>query len=234
MMARMARDLPLEFGREVRAARLRMRRSQAKIAAAAGVSQPLISKMELGRGGGVPLATWSTVAGVLGLQLELVPLMDGRAGPWQRLIVETARSGDWTASSTGDETLLSRGDDRVVVHAWDVVTVVTADADRLMAAMAREGEAGGRVSGIVVIPGTGDNRRRVSELRAELRDAFPARANAWYAALVNPHRPMPAAPGILWAFPDGTRLRPASLLPGWIWTAVGDGPRFATGRRRWR
>jgi hypothetical protein len=153
------------------------------------------------------------------------------------LIIDVARSGAWMVSSSSrgdDETILARADERVVVHASDVVTVVRADIDRFIAAIERERESPGRASGIVVIPATGDNRRRVSELRDELRDTIPARANAWYATLVNRHRPMPSSPGIMWAFPDGQRLRPASLLPGWIWTAVGDGPRFATGRRRRR
>ena len=117
------------------------------------------------------------------------------------------------------------------MHVWDTVTVVGSDVARFRASIERERAAAGRVSGIVVIPAIGGNRRRVSEVREGLRDVFPARGNAWYAALVNAHRPMPSEPGILWTFPDRQRLRPATVLPGWIWTAVGDGPRFHTGRR---
>jgi hypothetical protein len=144
------------------------------------------------------------------------------------MIERIATHGGWTAESLSDETILSRADDRAVVHVWLVVTNVAHDIERFRGSL--EGQ---HTSGVVVIPGTAHNRRRVSEIREDLRDAFPARSNSWYAALVNPHRPMPDKAGILWAFPDASRLRPASILPGWIWTRVGDGPRFATGRR-WR
>ena len=227
----MALDLPLEFGREVRAARLRMRRSQAKIAAAAGVSQPLISSMELGRGGSVSLDTWIAVAEAVGLRLELLGGDDGGALACHRMVAHLASRGGWAAAVTTDETILSRGADRTVMHVWDTVTAVGPDLARFVASIERERAAPGRVSGIVVIPAIGGNRRRVSEVREELRDVFPAGGNAWYAALVNAHRPMPSELGILWTFPDRQRLRPATVRPGWIWTAVGDAPRFVTGRR---
>lgn len=227
-------ETAVDLGRRLRATRLELVRSQRTIGTIAGVSQPVVSKIELGGGAGVPLATWDAVARAVGLRLDLTPSSDDRTARWHQLIIEAAHNGRWTASSSRDETLLARADDRVVVHAWDVVTVVGAEIDRLRSSIERERRGGGRVSAIVVIPATGHNRRRVSELRHELRDVFRTRANAWYAALVNPHRPMPAEPGIVWAFPDGKRLRPATLLPGWIWTSVGDGPRFATGRRRRR
>ena len=232
----MAHDpaVAVELGRRLRSARLGLRRSQRSIAIAAGVSQPVVSRLELGWGDGVPLATWAAVARAVGLELELSGPGPGTWARWHRLIIDAAKSGGWSATSSSDETLLTRSDDRVIVHAWEVVTVVTSEIERLRGSIEREQRRGGRVSGIVVVPATGHNRRRMSELRDEVRDVFSSRANAWYAAIVNPHRPMPADPGVIWAFPDGTRLRPASILPSWIWTSVGDGPRFATGRRRRR
>jgi transcriptional regulator with XRE-family HTH domain len=232
----MAHDpaVAVKLGRRLRSARLNLGRSQRSIAIAAGVSQPVVSRLELGGGDGVPLATWAAVATAVGLELALLGPDPDTGTRWRRLIIDAAKSGGWSASSSGGETLLTRSEDRVVVHAWEIVTVVTSEIERLRASIEREQRRGGRVSGIVVVPATGDNRRRMSELRDELRDVFPSRANAWYAAIVNPHRAMPADPGVVWAFPDGRRLRPASILPGWIWTSVGDGPRFATGRRRRR
>jgi transcriptional regulator with XRE-family HTH domain len=64
----------VELGRRLRSARLQLRRSQRSVGAAAAVSQPVISRMELGRGGGVPLATWQAVADVVGLRLGLAPV----------------------------------------------------------------------------------------------------------------------------------------------------------------
>jgi hypothetical protein len=224
----------IELGRCLRSARLKRWRSQRSIAVDAGVSQPVISRLELGGGDRVPLGTWAAVARAVGLQLELSgPAVDNGAR-WHGLVIEAAKSGGWSATSSSGETMLTRSDDRIIVHAWEVVTVVTLEIERLHASIEQEKLRGGRVSGIVVVPATGDNRRRMSELRDEVRDVFPSRANAWYAAIVNPHRPMPDDPGVIWAFPDGKRLRPASILPSWIWTSVGDGPRFATGRRRRR
>lgn len=130
---------------------------------------------------------------------------------------------------SADETLLMRGEHRVVVRVWDLVTVVEPEIARLTQAMQREC---GR--GLVVIPATGANRRRVSEVRDGLRATFSAPANHWYAALVNDRRRLPDQAGILWARPDCRRLLLARELPGWIWTSIGDGPRFATGRRERR
>ncbi|HET8786821.1 MAG TPA: hypothetical protein VFM38_14370 [Candidatus Limnocylindrales bacterium] len=87
-------------------------------------------------------------------------------------------------------------------------------------------------NGLVLIPATGANRRRISESRDTLRGVFPTPGNRWYVALVSDGRRMPDEPGILWTWPDCSRLRVASSLPGWIWSKIGDGPRFATGRRR--
>lgn len=231
-MASDAEVVVVEMGRRLRAARLRARRSQRAVGKQVGVSQALISKLELGRGSGVDLATWLVVAGAVGLRLEFGPRSTELIAKCQRLTVETAESGGWTAIRGSDETILARAGDRVVVRAWDPVTSVAHEIDRLGASVEQQRASGVRVSGLVVIPATGPNRRRVSELRGELREKFPARGNAWFAALVNASRPMPDEPGILWAFPDADRLRPATVDPGWIWTAVGDGPRFATGRRR--
>ena len=224
----------IEMGRRLRAARLEMRRSQRTVGAHAGVSQAVVSKMELGRGGGVDLETWLSVAGAVGLPLEVGPSSTDMLARCHRLIADVAESGGWTATMEPGETILARGCDRVVVHAWDPVTVVAYEIDRLTASLEQQRAQGAYVSGVVVIPATGANRRRISELRNELRDQFQARGNACYGALVNPRLRMPEQPGILWAFPDAHRLRPATLNPGWIWTAVGDGPRFATGRRRCR
>jgi transcriptional regulator with XRE-family HTH domain len=226
-------ETAVSLGREVRAARLLARVRQSDLARSCGVSQPLICDLELGLGGTVDLNTWAVVASAVGIRLEPTPALPsvrGLAG--HRLIARLAERGGWASTTIEDETLLARGVDRVVVHVWDVVTTLGIAVDRITASVERERMAGHRASGVVVIPSAWGNRRRVSEQRNELSDVFPTSANVWYRCLVNAHKPMPTAPGILWAFPGYVRLRPATSRPGWVWTAVGDGPRYVSERRR--
>ena len=117
------------------------------------------------------------------------------------------------------ETVLARASESVVVHAWDVVTRVAARLDMLQASMDRErsGADGASVRGLVVVPSTHANRRRMTEEQALLRTSVPALAANWYGALRNKHRPVPIDTGVLWLDRHGDRLLPAPLLPGWIW-----------------
>jgi transcriptional regulator with XRE-family HTH domain len=226
----------IRLGRAVRVGRYRVRRTQREIAAIAGVDQATVSRIELGLGENVDLKVWTAVAHAVGLDLSVAPVSTEREAAGRTLIADSAIAGGWIATAGNDETVLARGDDRVVAHVWDVVTSVTFDVDRLAASVHREAlsvnQGGGRASGLVVIPEAEGNRRRVSELRFELRETFTASGRAWYRCLVHRDLPMPSAPGILWAFRDYERLRPARDLPGWIWIAVGDRPRYAAGRRK--
>lgn len=204
--------------------------SQQHVAALVGVDRSLVSRMELGHGGGIAFDTWMAVCGALGLQVDLMAgagsLAIDHEGICRRTLADLAAAGGWISTESLDETLLTRANERVVVRVWETVTVVPPEIDVLRASMAREG-----ANGLVVIPATGPNRRRISESRAELRGVFPTAGNRWYVALISRGRPMPNEPGILWAHPDCLRLRVAGNPPGWMWTKVGDGPRFATGRR---
>ena len=229
-----ARALAIRLGRAVRIRRHSAHRTQRELAVMAGVDQATISRIELGLGESFDLRIWASVADAVGLDLAASLVANERAAAGHRLIADTAVAGGWTAVMGNDETVLTRGADRIVTHVWDVVTSVDIDLDRLMASVRRESEAhtaGGRAAGLVVIPAAKGNRRRVSELRFELRETFTATGRAWYRCLIHPGLAMPSAPGILWAFRDYERLRPAPDLPGWIWIAVGDRPRYATGRR---
>lgn len=225
-----AHDLAVRLGRAVRVRRHHAHRTQRELAEKAGVDQATISRIELGLGQNVDLKIWAAVADAVGLDLDVSPVATDRSPAGHRLIAATAVAGGWTANTRHEETVLVRGNDRIVAHVWDVVTSVDIDVDRLMAGVRRE-SIGGRASGLVVIPAAQGNRRRVSELRFGLRETFTATGRAWYRCLIHPGLPMPSAPGILWAFRDYERFRPAPDLPGWIWLAVGDRPRYATGRR---
>ena len=219
-------DWSIVLGGELRAARLADFRSQATLAEAVGVDQSVISRMELGGGANVALATWKAAAEAVGLRLTLDGTEDGHARmATHTMVAELARRGGWDATITANETVIGRGDDRAVIHVWEHVTTIRPEVDRFRASVERQRIVAARASGIVVIPTIGWNRRRVTELREDLRHEFPAAGNAWYRALVNAQRPMPADAGILWAFRDRGRLRPATVLPGWIWSAATEGPR---------
>lgn len=230
------RAVAVRLGRDVRLGRHRARLTQRDIAATVGVDQATISRIELGLGGNIDLTVWAAVAHAVHLDLSVTHGSRERPAGGHKLIAATATSGGWLATTNDDETVLTRGADRIVMHVWSVVTNVETDVDRLMASVLREtrttSPAGGRVSGLVLIPAAEGNRRRVSEQRFALREIFTATGRAWYRCLIHPGLPMPTAPGILWTFRDFERFRPAPDLPGWIWTKVGDGPRFATGRRQ--
>ena len=211
-----------------------MRQTQEHLAAIVAVDQSTISRIELGRGANVDLRTWVAIGDLVGLDMAFIPASTDRVAAGHALIASTAMPGGWAATTTVDEMVLQRGPDRIVVHVWDRVTSVDVDTDRLMTSVAREEavarRAGGRASGLVVIPTARGNRRRISELRFQLRDIFTAPGRAWHRCLIHPALPMPSDLGILWAFADLGRLRPAPDLPGWIWTTVGDRPRYMPGR----
>lgn len=197
----------------------------------------MISRMELGGGARMPLATWAAAAEAVDLRL-VVDLVDARpdvlprdgslAVRCHRTIAREARIGEWTAeteirSQVGHqaiETVLTRKSGSVVVvHAWDVVTRVAASLEVLRSSVARErtGSDGIAVGGLIVVPSTPGNRRRMTEEHAILERETPALAAHWYAAIRNAHRPMPTDLGVLWLDRQGGRLVPAPLLPGWIW-----------------
>ncbi len=238
------------LGTELRRARQRCRLRQCDVAARIDCSQSTISRMELGGGAHMPLAAWAAGAGAVGRRL-VVELVDTRPDIPQeaslalrchRTITTDARAGGWSAvtvirsrpSHEEIETVLARTSESVVVHAWDVVTRVAARLDMLQASMDRErsGADSASVCGLVVVPSTPANRRRMTEERALLQ-AVPALAAHWYGALRNKHRRMPIATGVLWLDRQGDRLLPAPLLPGWIWVTPDHGSRIAlvTGTR---
>ena len=232
------------LGTELRRARQRCRMRQSDVAARIDCSQSTISRMELGGGAHMPLAVWAAAAGAVGRRL-VVDLVDTRPDVPQeaslalrchRTITNEARVGGWSAvteirSRIGPdeiETVLVRASTTVVIHAWDVVTRVAARLEILHASIDRERTRADAASvcGLVVVPSTHANRRRMTEEQAQLKEAVPALAAHWYAALRNAHRPVPIDTGVLWLDRHGDRLLPAPLLPGWIWVTPDHGSRI--------
>jgi transcriptional regulator with XRE-family HTH domain len=96
------------LGRRVRRARYQARKSQPAVADEVGISQSTVSRMELGRGGTVPLATWERVCEAVGLDLSAVAHTPFRLEAYaihlrcHRLVADLAAEGGWSAWTIGN------------------------------------------------------------------------------------------------------------------------------------
>jgi transcriptional regulator with XRE-family HTH domain len=217
-------DAVADLGLLVRRTRIGQRRRQRDVAAAAQISQSTMSRVELGRGGSVPLATWVRITDALGLAVGVVHANDrrGRIAVQQRchrLVVDRGRLGGWVATTIietdrpeASETILERRDrnEAAVVHVWDVL----ADFERAIAHLHRriEGESSARgdawsVSGVVIIARSGHIVRRLSESGRAVDVAFPVRGSRWLGSLGG-QVPMPTSVGMIWTDQSMSRLRP--------------------------
>jgi transcriptional regulator with XRE-family HTH domain len=221
--AAVQRDVVADLGVLVRRTRIGQGRRQRDVADAAQVSQSMVSRVELGRGGSVPLATWVRITEALGMVLGEVDRGDRRRDEVQRrchrLVVERSRLGGWTATTSIDterpeasETILERHgrSEAAIVHVWDVL----ADFDRAIADLrlrieaeqSARGEAWS-VSGFVIIARSGHIVRRLSESGRAVDRTFPVRGSRWLGALGG-DVPMPASLGMIWTDQSTSRLRP--------------------------
>jgi transcriptional regulator with XRE-family HTH domain len=243
-------DPATHLGRQLRRGRHAAHRTQQDVAADVGLSQPVISRMELGGGGRIGLDVWAAAAEAVGLRLEVdfvdaaeQPEWSGWPHPCLAMLVDFAARGGWSVldaaapehqtTALGRHSLDARRFEIAIIRVWPTVTRVdlAIEAFRQLIEQARHQAPETDVSGVVLVPATYANRRCMTESRNDLRPAFPVTGRAWFGALASRIRPMPEVPGILWAFPDCERLRPAPFLPGWVWTVPGDGPRFMRPRR---
>jgi transcriptional regulator with XRE-family HTH domain len=236
-----AQDMAALLGDRLRRARDEGRWRQAEVAERAGLSQATISRMELGAGGSITLDTWSDVAAATGVRFIADLRSDaGRESAWpasawpamaataarrcHALIEDEARGGGWTAVTeiAGDviETALVRPvrGEVAIIRVWDALASVDAAARDFLRAIERERDlraASIDVGGLAVVLYTAGNRRRVAESRPILREVVPASGARWVSALRHPRLPMPREPGLIWASPDGSRIRPTPHRPGW-------------------
>jgi hypothetical protein len=185
-------------------------------------------------GGSISLETWAAVAEAVGRRLTADLRSDARADEavsaarvvrrCHALIGDIARVGGWTAVTevTADviETLLVRPlrDEVAVVHVWDAIAGIDAAARAFLRSIQREYEDRAdpaTVGGLVVVLHTTENRRRVAESRAVLQEVVPGSGARWLGALRSPRSAMPTDAGLVWASPDGSRIRPTPHRPGW-------------------
>lgn len=236
-----ATEIAAQLGRALHNARTTRRLSQLSVAEAAGVSQSTVSELERGRGAGMTLLVWSRATRAAGTDLraylEQATAADQPRDAVhlrnQELIIHSAQPGGWAAHpeaaigrapgrSRSVDILLTRPRELAVmeVHDWpDDIGAAARDWDRRLA----DAEAWAisrlppgdldvpRVSGCWVLRATRRNRELVRTHPGFFAARFPGSGRAWLAALSSAEHPMPAAPGILWASVDGTRLYAARL-----------------------
>ncbi|MFL5685298.1 MAG: helix-turn-helix domain-containing protein [Chloroflexota bacterium] len=241
-------DPPAFLGMQLRAARMALHLRQRDVADRIGCSQATVSRLELGRGAGYSLALWSSVAIAVDqrLQVELLapqpePPPPSLALRCHRTVVAAARQGGWAAQTEvvragareRIETLLDRGPERVLVHVWDVVADVDRRLDQFEEDLERHRQPGPgpTPAGLVIVPSTFGNRRRLTEARAALDRRLSALGAHWFSALLDPTGRIPEKPGVLWVDRSGRRLLPALLVPGWAWTAPDRASRALKRRR---
>jgi transcriptional regulator with XRE-family HTH domain len=135
-----ARTVAGRLGVALRDARRSTGRTQAQVAIRAGVSQQLISRLELGRGQDASLETWACVAAAVGEQLVgflewapgATPPRDIEHLRRQSALIAAASAGGWTAhpelaidpgairSRSIDVALIRRAArEAIVVEVWD-------------------------------------------------------------------------------------------------------------------
>ena len=231
-------ELAANLGSRLRRGRQQGRWRQSVVGARAGVSQTMISRMELGRGASIALDEWASVADAVGLQFTASmlpiaprPLPVPAARRCHALIADLASVAGWTSVTeitavAGDEgceqihTTLARPrfGEVALVRVWDALASVEVVVAELLAAIEQEGAnhtADTRVSGFAVSTWTPNNRRRVNESRPILRDALPGSGADWLRAMEFDRARMPRDAALLWAVRDGSRLRPTPRSPGW-------------------
>lgn len=220
-------DIAHALGVRLRRARLARGLTQREVAAVCGISQSVVSRMELGNGASTPLGSWVSAAMAVGMDLLAKPGPGTAFG--RDAVLDCARDGGWTVVSIdGAVVTLDRvprrvpglvrerlvAGERLAVLLVDVLTDVDAmvEASRAAERVARRDlPAGWSVGRLVVIRQTTANRRRMTESYQASVRAYPDSGSLWIGALRGPEATMPNRPGLVWVDRHGTRLIPTGL-----------------------
>ncbi len=210
-------EIAFDLGRRVRSARLRRGATQGEIAAATGISTSTLSRIELGKGAAVPLASWVTVAQEVGLDLFRPLHID--ADVYLAAVTNLMAIGGWAPSGRSDDGSwfdrparpsphfqhVQLPHERVLVRIEPTVTDLSVAVKRLVDAVRRSYEStppGLEVEGLLIIPRSTNNRRR----------ALPTQrlsSMGWIAALRSSQVRMPPIRGVVWLAYRGTNWLPA-------------------------
>lgn len=220
------------LGVAVASSRRRRRLTQAGLAARIGISRASVSRIETGRGQGVPIGTWLALAAELRLTARFELARDWREEPvdaghlaLQELLLRLGRTAGYARTF---ELRIGRADpgayidaflrdDRrrrlIVAEAWNVIGDIGAGArsfDRkLVAARDLAVAIGGgepySVHGVWVVRATRRNRALIARYPEVFAARFPGPSRAWVDAIVKGARP-PVEPGLIWTDINATRV----------------------------
>jgi len=230
--ARRNRQQLADLGGQLRASRLRRRRTQQELADNAGISRSTVSDMERGWGGGRTLDAWQRLALAAGTPLivklqrdpldepadaghlamqELILRLGRRVGFATAFELATRPSEPWRSTDVG-----LRNDRRRwlwLIECWNSIGDIGVGA-RSSARKAAEAEAlavafGGeepyRVATCWVVRASRRNRELVRRYPEIFASRFPGSSRQWVEALTAGADP-PDEPGLIWCDIDASRL----------------------------
>jgi transcriptional regulator with XRE-family HTH domain len=222
------------LGRAVRAARVGLHLTQARLAARVGVHQSEISRIELGGGGPVPLELWIALGVALGRPLAISftralgetrePADAGHLAMQERLLElarATGRSGTFelpTRPADPSRSIDVCVPDRryrvlLVEEAWntfgDLGTAMRSTNRKTaeatdLAATLDDGPPY-RVATVWIVRPSAANRALVGRYPLIFRTAFPGSSRSWARALTA-GGPPPREPGLVWLDPVTGRI----------------------------
>lgn len=212
------------LGAFVRAARSRRRWTQAALAGRVGLSRASVSRIEVGRGGGLTVDTWQRVAVALGVPLEIRFWADRAEEPAdaahlhiQELLLRLARrrgvartfESPTRPADPARSVDVGLRDDRlrllVLCEAWnsmgDIGAAARATSRKVAQAEALAVTLGGdtgayRVASVWVMRASARNRALLTRYGEIFATRFPGSSRAWVRALTQ-GGPPPAEPGLV-------------------------------------
>ena len=228
------REQVVRLGGELRAGRIRTRRTQAGLGGLVGLSQATSSRAERGNGGGLSLDAWQRVGLAVGrplvvrlhheiggetvdaghLAVQELVLRLGRGAGYERTFeLQTRPSDPWRSVD------VCLRDDRlhclILVECWntfgDLGAAARATARKAaemesLAATAWDGQ-GGSVASLWVVRASARNRALVARYPEIFAALFPGSSADWAGALTRGSAP-PGLPGLVWCDLGATRLYP--------------------------
>lgn len=232
--SRLTEALALGLGRTIRERRRRLKLTQARLASRVGVQQSWISRIELGRGGAVPLELWVRIGVALGrpfaasftrpLGEERRPVDTGHLEIQEHLLAlarVTGRLGLFELPTRPFDPAYSidvcvrDGHARVlfIEEAWNTFGDVGA---ALRSTRRKEAEAADlaatiddgspyRVATVWVVRASATNRATLGRYPEIVRSVFLGSSRAWTRALNSAAEP-PTQPGLVWYDPATRRV----------------------------
>jgi transcriptional regulator with XRE-family HTH domain len=231
---RLSQSILDALGKAVRSGRVRLRLTQAELAARIGVHQSWISRIELGRGHSVPLETWIVLGVALGRPLAVAfsrplgemrePIDAGHLAMQERLLTlarETGRTATFELPTRPSDPSRSidvcvrdaRHRVLIIAEAWNTFGDVGAaarstarkSAEAADLAATIDGGPPYRVASVWVVRPTSSNRALLARFPSIFGAAGPGPSRAWMHALTTA-APAPQAAGLVWLDPLTGRI----------------------------